>query len=214
VNLTPVYRAPNSPNPARDDDPYAGNVVREFLYIKPLNALLVLDRLSSNSTATVSAASVTKTFLLHVPNLPTVNGNSVTEINGNQELVLTNLLSTSPSYQVVDESIGATPAAPSYYQYRIQDNTSGSQQSYFLHLIQMHNVSTPNLSTTVYPMGLSWRITLSSPGGTAVIILNQGMTSSGGSVGYAASGMPTMMLSLNTYVQSITVTNSGPTWGP
>jgi hypothetical protein len=63
-------------------------------------------------------------------------------------------------------------------------------------------------------MGLSWGITLTSPRGTNTIILNQGMTSSGGSVGYGPSGMPAMSSPLYTCVRSITVTNSGPVWGP
>src|SRR5262249_2922619 len=128
VDLSQVYRAHNSPYPARDDNPYAGSAIREFIFIRPLDALLVLDRLSSSGTATVSAASVTKTFLLHVPNLPTVSGNSVTEINGNQTLVLTNLLTPAPNYNVVDEgAFTGWHDVASFYQYRIEDTTSGSQ---------------------------------------------------------------------------------------
>ena len=42
------------------------SVVRDFVYVRDLDALVVFDRVQSNS------ASSPKTFLLHFPNSPTI----------------------------------------------------------------------------------------------------------------------------------------------
>ena len=55
------------------------------MYVRSLDALVVLDRMESNST------SDKKTFLLHFPNAPTVSGNTVVGLNGSQSLKLTTL---------------------------------------------------------------------------------------------------------------------------
>ena len=81
------------------DNTYAGHTVREFLFIKPLRTLFVVDRLESSS------ADVTKSFLLHMPQNPTiVDANHVTMVNGDQKLCLTTL-NTSHSYSVVNEGL-------------------------------------------------------------------------------------------------------------
>ena len=46
-----------------------------------------------------------------------------------------------------------------------------------------------------------------------MVVLNKGMASTGGSVGYAATGTPTTQTPLLDHVQSIQVTNDGPVWG-
>ena len=96
VDLTDTYQSDLRRISGNSD---AGHTVREFLFIKPLNTLFVIDRLQSTS------ASVTQSFLLHTPGDPTiVDSNDVTFTNGGQELFLTTLPTTSShSYSVADE---------------------------------------------------------------------------------------------------------------
>jgi hypothetical protein len=215
VDLNPVYRAHGSPYPGRDDNPYAGTVIREFIYVKPLDTMLVLDRLSSNDANSILAANVNKTFILHVPYMPVVNGNTVLEVNGTEALKMTSLLGANPQINVVDEgNFQGTHYQPSYYQYRVEETTSGTAQSYFLHALQMRSASAADVQIQTTETAASWTITLSDPTrGTAVVILNKGMVSSGGSVAYAASGPPGTPTQLRSSVEPITVTNSGPVWG-
>jgi hypothetical protein len=60
----------------------------------------------------------------------------------------------------------------------------------------------------------SWTISLDSAAlGHAVIVLQAGMTTNGGTIGYSATGVPTSSTSLLDHVQTIQVTNAGPIWG-
>jgi hypothetical protein len=60
-----------------------------------------------------------------------------------------------------------------------------------------------------------YKLTLTHPTkGTAVVTFNKGIESRGGSFGYAASGVPTTAMALRSSVQPMTVTASGPVWGP
>jgi hypothetical protein len=146
---------------------------------------------------------------------PTVNGNTVTEVNGNEELRLTNLLGNSTSLNIVDESaFTGSHGDASYYQYRVEDSTSGTAQSYMLHMLQASDVNAAAVTAQVQNDGTDWTITLTSPTGTAVIVLNQGMTSTGGTIGFSASGTPTNTTSLTSFVEPIGVTTNGPAWQP
>ena len=62
VDLTNAYSSQNS----QMNNPYAGHTVREFIFIRPLQTLFIVDRLESSS------AGVTMSFLLHTPRSPTI----------------------------------------------------------------------------------------------------------------------------------------------
>ena len=64
VNLTGTYQSDDTGDQPSNNA--AGYTVREFLFIKPLNTLFVIDRLQSTS------ASDTQTFLLHTPGAPDI----------------------------------------------------------------------------------------------------------------------------------------------
>ena len=164
-----------------------------------------MDRLESTS------ASVTKSFLLHTPQNPTiVDGNHVTMVNGDQELWLTTL-NSGYSYNVVHEGNNGGDACDMY---RLQDSTSGSLDDVMLHAIQVGpaNGSAVNVSIASQDAN-TWTITFTSPtSGTAKLVLNKGTFSLGGSFGYAASGTP-QVTPLTDTVQSLTVTEDGPVWG-
>ena len=78
VDLTNTYVLSPDVNPNDGTtNPYQARTVREFLFIKPLNTLFVIDRLESTSS------SVTQSFLLHTPQNPTiVDANHVTLTSG------------------------------------------------------------------------------------------------------------------------------------
>jgi hypothetical protein len=213
VDLSASYRAHASSHPLRDDNPYAAHVVREFLFIKPLQTLITLDRLESSSDA-VPAADVKKTFLLHFPLAPQIHGNTVTGINGNEELKLT-ALTSGVSFDVVNEGAFAGPhQAPSYYQYRLEENASGHAQTCLLNVMQCKTVGGPDVSVTMAQNNNSWTIHLDSPAlGHAVVVLQKGMVSVGGALGYSAASVPTSLTPLIDHVQSISVTDQGPQWG-
>jgi PKD repeat protein len=204
VNLTATYQMPVLYT-------YLGNLaagytVREFLFIKPLNTLFIIDRLQSTSS------SVTQSFLLHTPGEPTiVDANDVTFTIGGQELFLTTLPTVSShSYSVSNE--GATDGAIDVY--RLQDNVTGSADNVFLHAITTGPAGSDPVSVAITGQTSStWTITFTSATlGTAVLVLNQGTFSLGGSFGYAASGTP-QLSPLASAIQTITVTSNGPAWG-
>jgi hypothetical protein len=196
VNLTPAYKSSSQPV---DDNPYVSHAEREFIYIKSLKTLVTLDRLDSTS------ANVTKTFLLHFPNSPTIQGNTVTGVNGNQALKLTSLTSGA-MFNVSNEGPNG--------QYRLAENVSGPAQSYILNVMQAKNVNGPDVAVAMTEDATSWTINLDSATlGHAVIVLQKGMATTGGSIGYSATGTPTTQTGLLNHVQSTTVTDNGPQWG-
>ena len=183
----------------------AGHTVREFIFIKPLDTLFVVDRMASSSV------SVTQSFLLHTPGSPTiVNSNDVTFTSGNEELFLTTVPTAgSHSYSVSNEGDeGSTDV------YRLQDNYTGVQDNVLLHAITIGPPGSDPVSVAITGQTAStWTITFTSATlGTAVLVLNNGTFSLGGSFGYAASGTP-VLSPLTNSVQTITVTSNGPVWG-
>jgi hypothetical protein len=135
--------------------------------------------------------------------------------NGSQALEVTNLLPAGTTYKVVDEgNFSGTHDQASYYNFRLQENSTGQAQSYFLNVLQARDASGASVQVSLTQDATSWTITLDHPTlGHAVVVLNKGMASTGGSVGYAATGTPTTQTPLLDHVQSIQVTANGPVWG-
>jgi PKD repeat protein len=215
VTLTPVYRAHASNYPQRDDNPYAGSVVRDFLFIRSLNVLLVFDRVQSTSEVT-PAANVAKTFLLHFANNPTVSGNTVVGTNGNEALQLTALTPAAqpaPSFKVVNETT-SSPDNSTDYQYRLEENTSGSALSYLVNVLQARGTNQAGAMASMTEDANNFTITVTDQTkGTAVITMAKSLTSTGGTFAYSASGTPTSSTALTSGVAKIQVTNNGPVWG-
>jgi len=220
ADLTGVYTArtsnyTNGDGSPRDDNPFAQTVVREFLFVRPLETWVIFDRvLSCDDTRfppTVLAANVIKTFILHSENSPTVqDSNHVLITNGSQALRVTTLLPSSHSYATVyDNASGGSDWA----QYRLEINHSGEAQSYFLNVLQARDSSGADLTASVTDDGSTYTVTMTHATlGNAKVVFAKGATSTGGQFGYAASGTPTLS-NLTTSVQSISVTNNGPVWG-
>jgi hypothetical protein len=209
VNLSAAYRSTDS----RFDNPYSQSVVRDFVYIRALDTLLVFDRVQSAGS---SPSTVAKTFLLHFVNAPMITGpNSVVGVNGNMALQLTTLTpsgQSGPSYKVVNEHTSGQ-ATDTDAQYRLEETTSGQVQSYLINVLQARGASATGLTASMTEDASSFTITLSDPvKGTAVITLSKGMTSTGGSFSFSASGTPTSSTPLTSNVQGIQITDNGPVW--
>ncbi|MBP7586736.1 MAG: heparinase II/III family protein [Thermoanaerobaculia bacterium] len=168
---------------------------REFVFVRPLETLVILDRLQTAS------AVATKTFLNHCETNPAVSGNNAATCTvGSQALVMTTLLPAQRVYRVVDEGSHVNS------QYRIEvDTTPGTTQSYILNVLQAKGAADPSLSPAVVDNGTSWTVTLAA--GTS-ITFQKGMTSAGGSI--TVGGVTTPFRS---NVQTMSVTAAGPAWG-
>jgi hypothetical protein len=203
TNLTGVYRAVRPQN----DNPAVASIVREYLFIRPMETLLVFDRLASNSVGGTPAASITKTFLAHFENSPQITSStSALGVNGSNALRLITLVPANPAYRVVNEANGGSASVA---QYRLEVETSGQAQSHFLHVLQARDASGPDISASVQETASSFQVNLSHPSsGTATLVFNKGMTSSGGSV--SINGGPAVTL-LNR-VQGLQITANGPQW--
>jgi hypothetical protein len=211
VDLTGTYRSHSHPSL---DNPSVGRVIREFIYIRPLDTMLILDKINSTDEE-MPAADVQKTFLLHFPNEPWRDGpNSFMSQNGDQVLRLTSLGQT-PNFNVVDEgNFEGYHDASSYYQYRLEATLSGRAQSYFLNVLQFRDETESNVVAGMTEDSRSWTITLDHPKlGHAVIVLNKGTDSVGGAIGYSPDQYPNNLVPLTDHVQSIQVTDNGPVWG-
>jgi hypothetical protein len=214
VDLSAAYRAHRSSHRDRDDNPYALKAVREFLFLRPLETMLILDRLEADGKK-VPAKDVVRTFLLHLPARPKFQGtNRLLAVNGDQALRVTTLLPKSHQRRVVDEGdFKGKHLAPSYYQYRLEVSQKGEPQSYFLHVLQARKAKGRDLKVKLREDTTSWTIRLDHPTrGQAVVVFQKGMGSNGGSLAFAKRQAPSKPFPLLDRVQGFTVTKMGPRW--
>jgi hypothetical protein len=183
----------------------AKTVVREYLFVRALEALVVLDRIESKGG---TAATVKKTFLAHFETTPTIEDNAhVRETNGDQVLRVTTLLPQSPATPRV-----VTEGGP-IGQYRLEIDASGTAQSYLLHVLAARGTSDPDLTTSLTEDATRYTVTLQHPTkGSAVMVFAKGMSSTGGTFTLVGSSCTTAALIDGT--QAMNVTASGPVWGP
>ena len=157
TDLHDAYRNSGQWEPAERDNPYVASIVREFLYLRALDTLLVFDRLGASADSQtkagwtgdkLTAEAVEKTFLLHATASPTVSGNLVTVTAGTQQLLAHFLVPLAPTLRVVNE--GSAPVG----QYRVEADTSGSALSYFVTALELGGPgSTALVATVAYPHG-------------------------------------------------------------
>lgn len=218
VDYSNAYR--NMPE-SRVDWPYADKAWREFLFIRPLQALLILDRTRGSSDSLlpwyngggwllngphVSGDQVRRTFVMHFETAPVANANRVAATLGTQTAELITLLPASPSYRIFNEDRAGDEQAG---QHRLELDQIGSTDAYFLNIVTGYDSGEAVLTANLVDNGGSWTITLSHPvRGSASIVLNKGMASTGGSIAING-GAPT---SLHDAVQGISVTTERPVW--
>lgn len=217
VDYSDAYR--NMPE-SRVDWPYAEKAGREFVFIRPLQALVILDRTRGSADSLlpfyngggwlldgphVGAAQVRRTFVMHFETAPVVAGNKVRATIGTQISELTTLLPATPDFRIVDEDV---PGDVQAGQYRLEVEQSGSAEAYFLNVITGYDAGETPLTTALTDNGNSWTLQLSHPQrGSASLVLNKGMSSAGGTLTIGSTTTP-----LRASVQGISVTPDGPVW--
>lgn len=217
VDYSDAYR---NGRDTRADWPYADKVWREFIFVRPLQALVILDRMQASSDSQrpfylsnswlwdgphVAAAQVRRTFLMHFEAQPVVQGGRVTAPAGTATTELVTLVPAAPTYRVVNEDVRGDEL---FGQYRLELDSVGSPASYFLNVVTGHDAGEAPLQASVSGNGQVWVVTLSHPQrGTARIMLRPGVTSHGGSVSYG--GRTTLLCGA---VQGSRVTADGPQW--
>jgi len=217
VDYSDAYR--NMPD-SRVDWPYADKAGREFVFIRPLQALVILDRMRGSADSLlpwyngggwllsgphVSADQVRRTFVMHFETLPVASGNRLSATVGTQTAELITLLPAAPGFRVVDEDL---PGDEQAGQFRLELDSIGSSESYFLNVVTGYDAGEASLSATLTDNGASWTLALSHPTrGNASLTLIKGMTSSGGSLSIGAATTP-----LRDDVQGISVSSELPVW--
>jgi hypothetical protein len=178
------------------DSSQASHVEREFIFVRPLETMVIVDRLQSASP------SATKTFLAHCETPWATSGATATCTNGSQALKMTMLVPSNPSFHLVSEVVSANPIAG---QSRLEANTNpGTAQSYIITVLQAKDASASSLSPTVVEDANTYTITLNA---STKIVVNKGMSSSGGSITINGTTK-----SFRSDVQSMSVSEDGPQW--
>ena len=189
------------------NNPAVNKVIREFVWVRDLETLVVFDRVNTLAVGGVAAGSIKRSFLAHCEiNWALVDANHATcSPGGSQVLNLTTLLpaTPSPAYHVTNES---TYGGVQDSQYRLEVNdTPGAAQSYFAHVLQSRASSGTALTPAITDNGTSYTINLDS---THSITFQKGAASSGGSITLAGA-----TTNFTSSVESISVTDAGPVWG-
>lgn len=232
MDVSSAYKAipADTNHECRDHNPYVGTVQREFLFIKPLETLVILDRVLSdanyfsapfNKHLIVTAANVIKRVQIHSPVAPTISGNTASWTNQGQKLKGWFFGPATISLANIDEgNFTGHRTEAGRYQQRLEfsntaDVTNGVAvpQSYMVSVLRAGDASgfQDFTTNTLVDNGSTLTLTLNHPSGNAVWVINKGSVSSGGTFGYAASGTPTQ-LALATGVSVPTVSDSGVTW--
>jgi hypothetical protein len=126
---------------------------------------------------------------------------------------VTTLVPANPVYRVIDEHNGNSYDVE---QWRLEVDSSGAAQGYFLNVIQARDQTGANLASSVAEDATSYTITVVHPTkGKAVATFSKGMTTAGGTFGYTADSATTpLSAALLAGVQGLHVTNDGPVWDP
>ncbi len=200
TDLSKWYRADAANHPERDN-PAAGSLVREVIYLREFETLVVLDRMEGTSD------KVARTFLVHFEQGAKVktDGAITTAQNGDQLLRVQTLVPAAPtSVRLVDERLKPDDHIG---QQRLEiTHAPGTAQSYFVTVLQGRDASAPDVTAKVTESAEAFVVTVN----TTTITFAKGMASTGGTIqtgGCAAHP-------LADYVQNIRVTDDGPIWGP
>jgi hypothetical protein len=206
TDLTLVYqnRVCDSGHLGRQN-PHVVSMVREYIYFRGINVLMIVDRFQSDAPTTST------TFVSHCETSPRVVSATIACIDGAQEAFYTGLVPASPTIAIVAENANGANAAN--WQYRIEANNAnpGNVVSYNVYTIQLGDSSgfsplTPGVVDSFPGNPLSGTFTITLDANNSVLI-NKGITSSGGTI--KAAGTTKAMASA---VQGMTITDNGPVW--
>lgn len=180
---------------ATQANPHFVTWVREFVFVRGLETLVVLDRVEADHAADV------RTVLIHSETDPTLLSGrpGATIVNGDQALDVWVLLpATGVTMRKLHEGgdVG---------QYRIYADTApNATQSYVLTVLQARGALATPLGPSVSDGGSTFTLRLDA---SSSITFQKGMTSSLGTITLDGAQSP-----LSTGVQSMIVTADGPAW--
>ncbi|MFO0619199.1 MAG: hypothetical protein U0414_41805 [Polyangiaceae bacterium] len=206
VDLTGVYHDDNQPP---GGNTAALHVERELLFLRDIEAFVVLDRFQSDTAAR------SKSFVFHCESEPlVVDATHLRCVVLDQELAVTTLLPAAPaSRSIIDEGCCMTMLDPGSQQWRVEINDQpNAVDSYTLHVLHAKDVGGPTLAPTVVdsapasPATGTLTVTIDDQ---HVVVFQKGITSSGGSVKLHGREEP-----LRADRQGITITDNGATWSP
>jgi hypothetical protein len=212
VDLTPVYLS-TSEHIERDVNPYAVSVVREFIFVRSLGALVVHDRLVAKSGQR-SAKDAVKTFVVHFEHPPEVDTKAgiARGVHGDQVLDVKAIWPRPAFMRVVRESKDDTDAG----QHRLEIDFVGSAEVNLVHVLQARDGKAMPATTSVAETARGLEITLTVPEkGVARMLLEKGRASVGGALAVAksAEGLSAPR-PLATGIARVKVGDAGPVWQP
>jgi hypothetical protein len=182
------------------ENPYALHVERDFVFLRDIEVMVILDRLQSDT------AERSKTFTTHCEKPPALRDDShFSCVVNDQQAVYTVLLPAAPKTVVVDESTnGAKKPASWQHRLEVNDLNPGATDSYFLTVVQGMDVKGAPLEPKVVDNGASWTVTLDA---NHAVTLQKGLASEGGSVSIRGGKR-----ALNQGKMQMTITDNGPLW--
>jgi hypothetical protein len=173
-------------------NPAVAHAEREFVFVRRLETLVVLDRLESRDPATP------RTFLAHCETRPIPTERGAICTVGKQALVLTTLAPGAAAIRVVEEGgkVG---------QYRIEVETSpGTARSSILTILQAKDAAAPALHPSIAEDERTYTVTLDRETRVSFV---KGRSSSSGGLEIGGRRLP-----FTDAVQEMTVSDSGPAW--
>lgn len=223
VDLSSAYRFPIINQwEARYDWPYAERVVREFLYLRRLECVVVLDRAVSGSDSLhawyndarfrgprLTGSQVRKTFVIHAGG-SSANGTNPWVHSGNRSTALVGTQAMDVVSHVANNAERRTIAeAGPVGQYRLEVTSSGEEQTTFLHTICLRDADQEATSVTYSQEAEHHVLTLEASGkSNAVVRLVRPIDQVGGLI--AVSGGATH--ALPTQVEKMEFSNGVPVW--
>jgi hypothetical protein len=221
VDLTAAYRNSDTCRPT--DNPAVGHAERDFIFVRSLETLVILDRLDANNVRRLCGrgpgdTEVVRTFFEHCEvNWTVEDPNHLVCRRGRQVLRTTILLPPPPAViRAVNES--CCDKCSKNGQYRLEVDAAGAAQTYFLTVHQARSVSDANVAASMVDSDPgsgnarrgTFTVTLHpARGGDTIIVFRKGTISSGGTIVTGGASF-----SLRSGVQGIAVSDTGPAWQP
>ncbi|MEO9967817.1 MAG: hypothetical protein ABJF11_18640 [Reichenbachiella sp.] len=213
-DITPAYINIDNPTDPNFTNEHIENFVRETVFIRPLETVVIFDRTESKK-----GQDFTKTSLLHVQGEPIRHSErKYSTVNGDYEAIIDILLPRTLDITVIDETSvnGCDFCAPRSMDvpHRLQMESTGEKKVYFMNVIQAKGAKAKALDVVeLQETENTFLLTLSHPTkGHAVVEFEKGQKSKNGRIGYDANKIPDEMISFPEKAQVIDVTEDGPVW--
>lgn len=228
VDLTPTYRDRGQPDPCRYDWPYAERALREFVFLRELETLLVLDRLTGSNDSQRYANDevpcfsgfpnagqpirtpqmVERAVVVHGMTAFQAGGAGVWRSDaGAQRLTVRSLLPAGATIAAHNERTGAGGA--SIGNFRLEIVASGEATVEFLMALSAHDATTAPPTVGVADGASSRTVTVTRGADQAVVVWPKGAVS--GPIQVTVNGRS---VTAPAVVQTMTVDDAGPHWWP